>query len=203
MSIGVGDILKVVVTLAFTDSNLIQNVFSAVIGGAGGPYDDADIVDDADAWLDNMYANLVAQMTNDIDGSQVQVYVYDAVDDDYDEVGSQAWVFNPTSVGESYARGVAALINAKTSDPDVSGKKYMGGFTENNISDGEISAGLLTALAAFAVDWYTPFTGAVSNASWIPGVWSPKHTNLYALSGDFVLPTEAAYQRRRKRGLGI
>jgi len=203
MSITVGDVLKVVATLAFTDGELMQNVFSMVVGGTGGPFTDSDVVDDAIDWIDGIYAELVGYQSATCDGSQVQVYVYDPVDDDFDEVGSGSFVYDPASGGDPMPRGVAALINAKTSDPDVSGKKYFGGLTETSAVDGVWNSSLLTALAAAALEWGTQFVGATSGATFNPCVWSPTKTNAYVLSNDYIIPGEAAYQRRRKRGVGV
>lgn len=203
MSITVGDILKVVAILNWVDGDVMQNVFNSVIGGTGGPFTDGDIVDDAEDWVGTMFANLVAGITNDLDGSEVRVYLYDAIDDDWDEVGSTSWTFNPTDAGEYLPRGVASLINCKTTDPDVNGKKYIGGQTEVAQDDGLWGSGHLTNLGLFADDWTDTFTGATSGASWVPGVWSPTNTNFYAMSGTYIIPTIPAYQRRRKRGVGI
>jgi hypothetical protein len=198
----VGDVLKVVAILNWLDGEVVQNVFSAVIGGSG-PYDDADIVDDAVDWADTMYDNLITDLNDDIDGSEVRVYVYDPVDDDFDEVGTGAWSLNPTGTDAALPRGVASLINCKTLDPDVNGKKYIGGFGEDATGGGYLLTAFLTNVALFAADWVTPFTGAVSGATWTPGVWSPTRTNFYAMTGTVVIPNEPAYQRRRKRGVGI
>lgn len=203
MSITVGDVLRVVATMAWTDGNLAQNVFNAVITGSGGPYDDADIVDDAVAWMDDVYANLVGNLSDDCDGSQIQVYLYDDADLDWDEVGTDPWSFDPTSTGEQLPRGVAALINARTTNPDVSGKKYVPAVVENAITDGLWNASFITALGLFAADWYTAFVGSVSTAAWTPAIWSPTIGGPLVMSGAVVVPTIAAYQRRRKRGIGV
>lgn len=203
MSITVGDILKVVAIMTWLDGDIMQNVFAAAIGGTGGPYDDEDIVADAQSWLAAMYGNLSAVQSSSVDGSEVRVYVYDSVDDDFDEVGSASWTYNPTETGEFLPKGVAALINCKTLDPDVSGKKYIGGLCEVAQDDDVLQAGTMGLLADFADDWTDLFTGSVSGASWVPGIWSPTRTNFYAMSGTYVIPTIPAYQRRRKRGVGI
>lgn len=203
MSIVVGDVLKVVTSLVWTDGEINQNVYNAVIGGSGGPYTDGDIVDDAGDWMDQIYANMAARCSDEIDGSQVQVYVYDAIDDDWDEVGSAGWTFNPTTAGDQLPRGVAGLVVAKTTDPDVSGKKYIPALTEDSIIDGLYSSGYLTAAVAFAIDWLTGFTGATSGASWVPGIWSPTETNFFAATLAYLVSAIPAYQRRRKNNVGV
>lgn len=203
MSVTDGTVLKVVITNLWTDGNVIQNVFNAVVTGGGAPWDSADIVEDAISWAEDLFFNITSATSDEIDGSQVQVYEYDSVDDDWDEVGSGAFTWNPTGSSEQVPRGVAALINLKTTDPDVSGKKYIAGGTEANLEDGLWSAAYLATLLSLAVDWYAGFTGTDSGATWSPGVWSVVGTVFKLALAQVVIPTIPAYQRRRKRGVGI
>jgi hypothetical protein len=203
MSLPVGTILKVVCTLVADDASLIQNVFGAVIGGSGGPFDEDDIVSDLTDWVDTMYGNLTGRIKSTIDPSEVKVYEYDAVDDDFDEVGTGVPTFVTSNTGATLPRGVAVLINAKTTDPDVNGKKYIGGLTEDAWGDGAWISAALADIADFATDWYTPFVGAASGATMAGGIWSPTNKNFYLLSGTFIVPVTANYQRRRRPGVGV
>lgn len=203
MSITVGDILRVVCTMVGSDSNIMQNVFNAVVTGSGGPFDDADVVSDLNDWLDDMYGNISVYLPAALDPSESIMYLYDSVDDDWDEIGSDVPTFTSTGALAQLPRGVATLINAKTSDPDVNGKKYIPGPTEGEWDGSTWGSPYLTALAAFALDWYTAFVGSASGATFTPSIWSPTRTNAYVLSGTFVIPTIPAYQRRRKPGVGI
>ena len=203
MSITDGTILRIVASMLWTDGNVVQNVFNAVVTGAGAPWDVQDIIDDAEAWMDNMYANITSNINDELDGNTVYVYEYDPVDDDWDEVGSNTWAWNPTSVGEQLPRAVAGLINYKTTDPDVSGKKYIAGLNEPNIDDGLWNSGTITNLLAFALDLVTPFIGGTSGATWSPGVWSVLGTVFKAAIDAYGTTTIPAYQRRRKRNIGI
>lgn len=202
MTVTTGEILRIVATIIWLDGNLNQNVFNAVVTGAGGPWDDEDIVSDAITWVLAMFGNLTGSISDECDGSQVQVYTYDTVGEDWDEVGTTPWTFNPTNANDQLPRGVAALINAKTGDPDVQGKKYLGGLTEEAVDDGLINAGTIAVIGDFGDDWVTPFVGGTSGADWDPGVWSPTTIALYGLTGTIITPTIPAYQRRRKRGVG-
>ena len=203
MTVADGDVLRIVASMLWTDGNVNQNVFNAKMSGAGAPWDDADILDDAEDWLDNMYANLVTEMSDEIDGNEVVIYKYDTVNDDWDEVGSQAWVFNPTSASVQLPRGVAGLVRLWTSDPDVQGKKYVPGLTVADLDDGLFMSGLIVNLLAFAADWFTPFAGAASGGTFTPGVWSVVGTVFKAALDHFATSTIPAYQRRRKRTVGI
>lgn len=203
MSVVTGDILRVVASLLWTDGNINQNVFNAVVTGGAGPWDDSDIADDAEAWLDNMYANLTSGMSDEIDGNEVVVYKYDTVHDDWDEVFSQSWTFDPTGATDQIARGVAGLVRLWTTDPDVQGKKYIPGWTDGNMADGLYTGPSLVNFLAFAADWYLPFAGAVSGATWTPGVWSVVAKALLAGVDHVATSSIPAYQRRRKRTVGI
>lgn len=203
MSITSGEILRIVASLLWTDGNVNQNVFNAVVTGGGSPWDDFDIVDDAEAWCDNMYANLVNSMSDEIDGNSITVYKYDPLDDDWDEVGSNTWSYDPTITQDQLPRGVAGLVRLWTSDPDVQGKKYVPGLTEGSVTDGLFTASVITNLLAFAADWYMPFTGGTSGATWTPGVWSIAGTVFKSAVDHIATSTIPAYQRRRKRNVGI
>lgn len=202
MTISTGDIIKVVATLVWLDGNIMQNVFNATVSGGGGPWADEDIVDDALAWINNMFANIVGSMSDECDGSQIQVYVRDPVGADWDEVGSNAWTFDPGSASDQIPRGAAGLITCRSDDPDVQGKKYLGGFTEASLTDGLVIPGLLTLMLAFAADWVTEFTGSVSAATWTPGIWSPTGSVIFDCQDSISASAIPAYQRRRKRGVG-
>lgn len=203
MTISTGTVLRVVAQMLWTDANINQNIFNALVSGGGGPWDEQDIVDDAEAWLANMYANIVGAMSDEIDGNEVIVYEYDPGDTDWDEVGSQAWVLNFTKVDEQLPRGVAALVRLWTTDPDVQGKKYIPALTEGDLVDGLFQGALITNLLAFAADWYNPFTGSVSGATWTPGIWSVKNSAFVQAVDHIATSTIPAYQRRRKRNVGI
>lgn len=203
MSLEVSDILRIVAQMLWTDGNINQNVFNAILSGAGSPWSEEDIVDDAVDWLDNMYLNLTAATTDELDGNECTVYLWDTVGLDWDEVASDAFTWNPSGAGDYLPRGVAALAQLWTTNPDVQGKKYLPGTQEANLTAGLYIGGYLTNLLAFAADWYTPFTGAASGATFTPGVWSPTDSAFYAGVDHIAASAIPAYQRRRKRNVGI
>lgn len=203
MSVAENSILRVVASMLWTDGNVNQNVFNCKVSGATPPYDDSDVADDLEDWLDTMYANLTANISNEIDGNSVTVYKWDTGGQDWDEVQSQSWTWNPSSVGEQLPRGVAGLINLWTEDPDVQGKKFIPGTTEANIVDGLFTGGMITAMLGFAEDWLAPFVGATTGATFSPGIWSVVGLLLELAIDHYSTSTIPAYQRRRKRNVGI
>lgn len=203
MAVAANDILRVVASLLWTDGNVNQNVFNCKVTGGVPPYEDSDVADDMEDWLDNMYLNLVQHASDEIDGNEVLVYKWDDVGGDWDEVQTQSWVWDPERIDDQLPRGVAGLVRLWTTDPDVQGKKYLGGLTEDLVEDGLLNASTLTALLAFAADWYLPFVGSATAATFTPGVWSVVGKVFEAGVDHIAANAIPAYQRRRKRNVGI
>lgn len=204
MTIPTGTILRVVANLGWTDGEINQNVFNCVISGAGGPWDEFDVIDDCEDWLDNMYANLTTIVTNAMDGLSTIVYKYDTVGGDWDEVGTNPFTWNPTGdANQVLPRGVAGLVTAKSTDPDRDARKYLAGFLEAQLIDTLWSAATVVFMAAFGADWVTPFVGAATAADFTPAVWSVLDSVAKDLVDTIIIPTIPAYQRRRKQGVGI
>ena len=150
-----------------------------------------------------MFSNVEPAASDAVAGSEVRVYVWDSVGEDWDEISTKPFTFAPTSTTDQLPRGAAVLINAKTVDADVNGKKYIGGLTETSNTDGLVVAAEVARQVLLATDWLEVETGAESGAEFDAGIWSPLQQTLYDLTGTFTIPAIWAYQRRRKRGVGI
>lgn len=203
MSIVDGEILRIVASMIYGDGNINQNVYNTVVTGGGAPFDEDDIIDDATDWLDAMYTHVVNQVVTNLAGNEIIVYKYDSIDNDWDEVGSQAWVFDFTGAGDELPRPVSALVRLWTTDPDVQGKKYLPAHTEAVLTNGLWTAGAITNLLLFGAEWYAPFVGAASGATFTPGIWSVVGTVFKLAVDHYATSTIPAYQRRRKRNIGI
>lgn len=203
MSISEGTVLRIVASMLWSDGNVVQNVYNAVISSGTPPYDEQDVLDDCETRLDDLYANITTLISNNLDGNEVKVYEYDASQGDWDEVGTQSWSWLGTAADEYLPRAVAALLKINTIDPDVIGKKYIAGLEENQINDGLWESTAITALLNFAVEWLTGWTGSASGATYTSGVWSVKGTVFEPAGLSASTTTIPAYQRRRKRNVGI
>jgi len=203
MSIDSGTVLRVLAIALFTDGELTENVFNAVIAGAGGPFDVSDVLSDIKDWMDDVYGNLTTYLSDQLDGSQIQVYEFDPVDVDWDEVGTDSWGWDPSQSADPLPRGVAVQINATTVDPDVQGRKYIAGATEFHNVNGNWNSGMQVAAGSWGLDWIAPQTGAATGATITPGVWSPTRGTFYQFGPGVTVKVEPGYQRRRKRGVGV
>lgn len=203
MTVAVGDILRIVMNFTWDGGSIQQNVYNCKIGGSGGPFDAQDVCDDMADWMDNLYDNVKASMSQDLTSGLATVYVWDPVDGDWDELGSGNPAFSCSSVGDVLPYGIAAMIRANSTDPDVQGRKYLGGFTEDQQSDGSWGASPLTYFLAFGADWVAQFVGSTSGATFDPGVWSASSSTFYAFIANYIVNAIANYQRRRRPGVGI
>lgn len=202
MSITSGTVLRVVAQMLFPDSSVMQNVFNVVVTDLVTSDEEADVVIDIITWVEAMYDHLNAYIDSGVDADEVFVYEYDAIDDDWDEVGTDVWADSFAAVGGMSPHGVACLVLGRTIDPDVQGKKFIGGIQETSIAGSALAGLLITALANFGVEWFTPFAGTETGGTFAPVVWSPTGTVAKLMTGTSVNGV-AAYQRRRKPGVGI
>ncbi len=203
MALEANDILKIVVSLAFPDTVVAQNVFWALYEADGGSDDEDDVLDDIEDYVEAMYELISVQMSQDVTTDDVKVYVYDPVGDDFDEVGERAMAVTFDQSGEFMPHGIAAVSNANTVNPDVQGRKYWGGWTEPSNLDGYLSGAIITQMALLVGEWITSFTGSATGSGFVPGVWSPTHTTFYPFNLDASTNLLWGYQRRRKPGVGI
>lgn len=203
MAVADGAILRVVASLLFPENVIAQNVFYCVFADTGTSDDEDDVVDDLATWVEDMYDHFNTVIADTVDLTGIKVYNYDVIDDDWDEVGDAVLSDSFGSGSDILVHGVAMVIHAKTTDPDVQAAKFIGGFSEPNTEDGLFVASALVTGVNFAVEWSTAFVGAITGAQFGPGVWSVKNQNFFLFSGTEVINAIPGYQRRRKPGVGI
>lgn len=203
MAIINGDVLRVVASLLFPDDVIMQNVFHLVATTVVGGGDEDDITLDLVGYVDALYANHDQNIEINMSGDEVKGYVRDTIDDDWDEIGTGALGITTGAASPYMPHGCALLQTFFTTDPDVQGRKFWGGFTEANHDDGDWDGTLLTAIVLTAADVVTTYTGTETGSTFQPVVWSPTNNNAYAYSGTVATNPIVAYQRRRKPGVGI
>lgn len=202
MAVSNGDLIRLVVSLVFPDDVVMQNVFHLVATNLLDT-DEATVTQDAVNYANLLYNEHESSMSDEMSGDEIKVYVYDSVDDDFDEIGTGAL----SSVGSvalgPAPHGLAVVQNYYTTDPDVQGRKFWGGFTENSLDDSDWASALVAALVLTAAEVVGTYTDSSSSNVFQPSVWSPTKKTAYAYSGTVVTNTVPGYQRRRKPGVGI
>lgn len=203
MSLSDGDILRLVTSFLLPDSVIAQMVFNVAFADTGGSAEEIDVVDDLVDWAEAMLTHLLTRIVPECTTTDVKVYVYDAVDDDWDEVGTDTWSVTFTNASEMLPHGIAAVVHARTINPDVQGTKFIPGLGEATQVESDLSVGILADLVDFAAEWVAPFVGAATGADFAPLIWSVVRTTPILMSGDTVVNAQVGYQRRRKPGVGI
>lgn len=203
MALSANDIIKVVVSILLPDSVVAQNVFWVLFEADGGSVDDDDVLDDLETWIEDIYDQLDTTMGSGVALDDLKAYVYDAVEDDFDEIGDELLTDIFAAGGDLLPHGVAAVSNAGTTNPDVQGRKYWCGLVEGVQIDGYLSGAGITDIAVASGKWITPFTGATTGSGFIPGVYSLTKATFYNFEGGASNNLLLGYQRRRKPGVGI
>lgn len=203
MAVAVNDILKVAVSMVFPDDVIMMNVFHLIIDAINGAGDDGEIGDDMVGYTEKVYADLGANVSSGINAVEIKVYVWDSVGQDWDEVSARTWTDAFADAADPLPHGVALVQSFRTTNPDVDGRKFWGGFTEGDQASGSWVAGILTDAIATGVDLIALYTDGTSGNVYDPGVWSPTRVEFLDYSGTFLTNAIVGYQRRRKPGVGI
>lgn len=202
MSVPTDAILRVVVSLLAPESVIMQNVFYTLFKNTGGSDDEADVLSDLKDWIEDLYATLNVYMDADVVLSLLQCYLRDVPGGDWDEVGIETLTDSFAGSVDLLPHGAAAVVHAKTTNPDRQATKYFGGFSETAQNESKLVAPLTTALIAAGVEWVTDYVGAATGSTFDPGVWSPTDLVFYSFSGTVDISNYIGYQRRRKPGVG-
>ncbi len=196
-------ILRVVLSLLLPDNAIAQNVFYTLFENDGGSDDDQDVLDDLVTWMDDIYTEIDGSVNENVTLTGLKAYIYDTVGEDWDEVGVGFPVVTFAGTADPMPNGIACLVHAPTTDPDVTGAKYFAGFGETSALDNDWTGAFITVMVGAATEWTDPFTGAVSGSGFIPGVWSTVQTAFHPFTTSSSINVQVAYQRRRKPGVGI
>jgi hypothetical protein len=203
MAIPSNAILRVVLSLLLPDSAIAQNVFYTLFENTGGSDDDEDVLTDLSTWMDDLYTAMTAVIDSDVTLTGFKAYIYDSIDEDWDEIGVEFPTVSFGAANDMMPNGIAALVHAPTVNPDVTGGKYFPGGTDASTVENDWTGGAVSNWLAGAVIWVDPFVGAETGSDFIPGVWSTTKEQFFAFTTSAALNAQVAYQRRRKPGVGI
>lgn len=196
-------VLRLVASILLPDQVIAQNVFYLLFRDTGASADADDLLSDCVDYIEGIYADFNGYIMATAAAAGLQVYNYDAVDDDWDEVGSLPWTDGFSAGGDMLPHGVAAVLHAKTTDPDVQATKYIAGMNEASSEGSDLITAAITALVLIVSDWVQDDVGAATGGDLQPGVWSPKNTAFFQFNNIGVVNHLVGYQRRRKPGVGI
>jgi hypothetical protein len=193
----INDILRIGAVLELEETFEIANVYHVLVTG-GGPIGFAAAALDVAEYMDLIYANLTARMSETVLPNNLTMQNVTKTTT-FGAFAWGAWAGGTAQFGVT-APGVSVFTWARTLKPRVQLRKYYGVFTEDDVSAGKWSSALALNCKDAMTDHITSFTG--TEGLQMLGVAYNRtlgtHTN--ALSTDS--SREPAYQRRRKRGRG-
>jgi len=154
MSVNNDDVLRVTAKMHMGVVD-IQNVFHIQAQGTG-TLGDAAAVSAIALRLDDAYANMVAQLSDNLQFDTIEVFNV-TQDAPMDEVTWPTLVDGDV-VSDQLPTQVAGLVRFTTNVARSQGRKFIGGVIEgDNDANGLPDTDVLTALAAFAADVLTPW----------------------------------------------
>jgi hypothetical protein len=203
VSIPEGTILKVAQNILLPDTQTAVNVYWAVLAedGGSGPLEEEDILEAAANWMDDLYSEIVDNIANTVIGTLVEVWEVNPADGDLTPIGDEATTWVGAHTGDALPNGVASINAMKTSNTDVTGRKFIPGIGEINATDNDLTSGALARSVLYAVAWATQFIDA-NSVTFTPGVWSMTKLNFFLATGTVIANAILGYQRRRKPGVG-
>lgn len=207
MALAAGDILRVSARFKNDVTGDVMNVFHFRMDAATVD-DDANVMTKTEIWLDTTYSTLDS-MSDELIPFDFKVDVVEKVGgviSTVRNIGQETWVLTspPAGSADPLPQGCAAVVNFKTSDPRVQGRKYFGTWTDSAAGGDTWAGAILTDLVLAGAN---ALAGLIlTGGTGVPGTIS---TVLGGATGDgffgFVSALAnsiVAYQRRRKRGVG-
>lgn len=171
----------------------VQNVYHIKANGTGG-INDAAAVTLIKNRLDNMYAELVPQQTDDLIYDSIEIFNV-TQDTPLDEVDWPTLVDGDV-VGDQLPTQVAALVRFPTQAARTQGRKYIGGVIEGDNTDGGIpDADILAALQAYAVEMMTSFVAG--SGSFLFGCYRDDPERFVQFTTHLVNTVWSTLRRRR------
>lgn len=203
MAIPTDAILRAVAKFIMPAEVEMQAVFNLKFLNNGTSDDEADVLLDLSEYAEKLWDTLTAQMSEDVDPTEVESYIWDSVGLDWDRIGSEVFTKVFLNASDMLPHGVAGIVIGRTTDPDVNGRKYIGGMTEPSVVNSSWISSTLLAYLDFAAAYVGSFLGTATGSSYTPGVWSGKDLVFVPFRDSYIVNGIAGYQRRRKPGVGI
>lgn len=200
-TINTGDIIRLVLTFTMPSGTVSQNIYHYAVDALTDP-DSNNVINDFLGRLLTMYTHIEEQMSDQVVGNILDMYVRDTVNNEWTLVeAEQADVISGNSGFQMLPHGNAALVSALATNNRSYGKKYLPGFVEEAQTASIWTPQTLGDLALFAAGYADAFIGG--SGTYSAGLWSEKNLDFTPFIGGAIVNGLVAYQRRRKPGVGI
>lgn len=206
MTVGVGDVIRIVAEWDIPDGTIAQLVWH-YLGASGSTATEAQVIASAVQALQDAWPQIQDHISDVVIAVDITAFLWDFVLHQFDGIGQQN--FNDadgTSVNEMTPHGAAGLIKMFTVAARRQARKYIMGLDETSVEDGTIVPAVLSDLALFAADLDDPVTtgNLVMNFGTFNTLAASPLFETFSVSSQSVQAEGIiAYQRRRRPGTGI
>jgi hypothetical protein len=194
--VNIGDIIRATCKCeAGAGKEDVQNVYHLMM--AGGMAEDSEVHEYIAAALDTAYTNIADEIPDDVSFTSIQTW---NVTQDRPMLESAWPVLTVGGAGaDQTPYPVAPLVLFPTGAARSQGRKFLPPFSEGGMTNGLLTAGVMTKLAGYAADILSNVVGP----DWLAifGNWSPSKARFADWVGA-ILTDILATQRRRRRGRG-
>lgn len=193
----VGDLIQLNARVTLADNQIAENVFHVKILVTGT---DAEVKDACVNYLDDIFANVAGIQSTSVQALDV-LFRNITAGTPTETLAWDDYVGGTSTSAAQLPPAVSGLVTATTAVAKAVGRKYIAGI----VADGWGGAGwegiVLTVLAALALDWISDYADVISDVELHPVL----RRSGAAAPIDFteaLVRSEAAYQRRRREGVG-
>lgn len=206
MTVGVGDVVRVVAEWDIPDGTIAQLVYH-YIGKSGTTATDTQMAIAAEGRLDAAFDNIAADIADTYLGSTVDLLLWDFVLNRWDGIATTPLIgADGLNITEAVAHGAGALIKLFTSAARRQGRKYVPGLSRSLVNSGTIAPAQVTNMALFAAELDDDLVAGgltVAFGTFNTEATSPLFETFAQASGGVQAEAIVAYQRRRRPGTGI
>ncbi len=200
MAVVDGDIVRATGTFTLGRGSAMQSVLHFEYSGAGDS--DDEVGDEISAHFTSMYTNVEPRMDELTLSEVVNCWKWDTVLNQWDGIYQEPWLFIIGAlVGQQLPNGAAALVRLFTALPRRQGRKFIGGISDSQYLDTGWDALMLADMALFVADAVAVVT--TLNGSLQPGLFNILLESFIPFKNEGAINVFAAYQRRRRPGVGI
>jgi len=197
-----GEIYRITLQWAMPDGGTAQNVFHYEVTIADPFTTPAGILAGLLFDLQLGFIIVADRITDLMVGDTAELALYDPILDQFSTIATDALGgFDGTNVTAPSPNGIAGLIKFFTDVGRSQGRKYIAGIVESFFTANVVAPALATDLLLVAAQWVLPIivgTGALT-----PGNFAAVSGTIRSWTGGFAVSSLAAYQRRRKPGVGL
>lgn len=197
----IGEIVRVALHYTQDNAGDMMNVFHFRVSGDNT--NDADFLDLLEDWCTDIWADQWKTLA--AGACTLSHFEADIINTDGTvnrNIGGAILNIVGDIGGDVLPAAVSAYILGYTPLPKARGSKYVPGISESQSVGGEWNAGTLASLAVLLSRYVTIYIGT-GGVGLVPGVLSLTLGSFIPFLVSGAIDTQAAYQRRRKEGVGI